>query len=70
MIGVHLRGATPCAPAAKCRGGHDAHGARRRRRRRPAAPKRPNPPMLAASASWRYGVWDWGERTRHRDFAF
>ena len=71
MIGEHLLGATPFALAAKFAeadmmrtllvAGADG-----------VLPLRNGwtPLMLAAGASWRYGVWDRRERTLHRDFAF
>lgn len=71
MIGEHLLGATPFALAAKfaeadmmrtlLAAGADG-----------VLPLRNGwtPLMLAAGASWRYGVWDRRERTLHRDFAF
>ncbi len=71
MIGEHLLGATPFALAAKfaeadmmrtlLASGADG-----------VLPLRNGwtPLMLAAGASWRYGVWDRRERTLHRDFAF
>lgn len=71
MIGDHLLGATPFALAAKFAEADImrallAAGADGR------LPLRNGwtPLMLAAGASWRYGVWDRRERTLHRDFAF
>ena len=71
MIGEHLLGATPFALAAKfaeveimrvlVSSGADG-----------ALPLRNGwtPLMLAAGASWRYGVWDRRDRALARDFAF
>ena len=71
MIGEHLLGATPFALAAKftdveimrvlAAAGADA-----------ALPTRNGwtPLMLAAGASWRYGVWDRRDRALARDLAF
>ena len=71
MIGDHLLGATPFALAAKfaeadimralLAAGADGLLALRNGW---------TPLMLAAGASWRYGVWDRRDRALHRDFAF
>ena len=71
MIGEHLLGATPFALAAKFAEA-DMMRALLAAGADGVLPLRNGwtPLMLAAGASWRYGVWDRRERTLHRDFAF
>ena len=71
MIGDHLVGATPFALAAKFAEG-DIMRALAAAGADALLPLRNGwtPLMLAAGASWRYGVWDRRERALHRDFAF
>ncbi len=71
MIGDHLIGATPFALAAK----FAETGVMRALAAAGADGLLPlrngwTPLMLAAGASWRYGVWDRRDRALHRDFAF
>ena len=71
MIGDHLIGATPFALAAKFAEA-DILSALAAAGADGLLPLRNGwtPLMLAAGASWRYGVWDRRDRALHRDFAF